>query len=130
MKWNVIIITIVCGVGTAMAELPPPSDTVKAQMDEKKAKAAWQTKVEAFQLCKAQDRVAAEYLRTASKTAGVKPPASAAPPCTEPGAFAYTPARPLEAAGAHSPAETAASPPNSDKPHADVKPNSPSAPAR
>lgn len=72
---------------------------------------------------------------TAAASAAVRPTAQAAPsaaaasgtpvaatppaPCVDPGPFAYNPPeqKPLEAAGAHSPSGTAASPPS-------VKPNS------
>jgi hypothetical protein len=78
-----------------------------------------------YLLCKSQDKVAASYYKTA-KTAGkdVKP-AAATPPCADPGVFVYTPpeaAKPIEAAGAHSPTATAASPPSTKAPDASVNP--------
>ncbi len=57
--------------------------------------------------------------------AGATPVAFAAPtPCSEPGPFAYTPPeqKPLEAAGAHSPAGTAASPPSGNATSAQIAP--------
>ena len=125
----------------ALAKLPPPDDATKAKAAETSAKQAWQAKVDGFQLCKAQDKVAAQYKKTAgtaSQTA--KPESSAAlpvasapaaaasgtpvaaappPPCQDPGPFAYNPPeqKPLETSGAHSPTGTAASPPS-------VKPDS------
>jgi hypothetical protein len=125
--------------GLAFAKLPAPDDAAKAKAAETAAKAAWQAKVDGFQLCKAQDKVAATYLKSAGKN-GNKPvatpvaatPASAAsaagtqaaapaplPPCTDPGPIAYNPPdqKPLEASGAHSPSGTAANPPS-------VKPDS------
>ncbi len=64
--------------------------------------------------------MAAAYYKSA-KAAGkeTKPPAPA-PACADPGPFAYTPpeAKPLEAAGAHSPAGTATSPPSTRQPDA------------
>lgn len=108
----------------ALAKLPALSDEAKAKAAEAAAKAAWTGKVEAFQLCKAQDKVAAAYFKTA-KAAGkeTKAPA-AAPACAEPGPFAYTPpeAKPIEAAGAHSPAGTATSPPSTKQPDAVANP--------
>lgn len=101
--------------GPAQAKLPPPDDAAKAKAAEAAAKAAWQGKVDAYQLCKAQDRVAAFYKKTAG-SAPSKPatPATAAPPapCIEPGPFAYNPPeqKALEPSGAHSPTGTAASP--------------------
>jgi hypothetical protein len=64
--------------GLALAKLPPLDDAAKAKAAEAAAKAAWQGKVDNYQLCKVQDRVAAAY----KKTAAAKPaamPASAAP---------------------------------------------------
>ena len=100
--------------GVALAKMPPLSDDAKAKAAESAARAAWTDKVAAYQLCQAQDRVAARY-RTAMSSA--TPALALAPtqtaPCADPGPF--TPpmaAKPLEAAGAHSPAETAKGPPN------------------
>jgi hypothetical protein len=94
----------------AAAKLPPPTPEVKAKADEEKAKKDWSDKVAAFKLCQSQDRIAAKYRETAG---GNAKPAVQTPACTDPGPFtaaAGTP--PLEAAGAHSPARTAAQPPN------------------
>jgi hypothetical protein len=111
----------------AFAKLPAPSAEEKAKAPEAAAKAAWAAKVDAYQLCKSQDKVAASYYTTA-KAAGkeTKPAAAAAPACSDPGAFVYAPpaeaAKPIEAAGAHSPAATAASPPNTQQPDAVANP--------
>ena len=104
----------------ALAKLPPPDDATKAKAAETSAKQAWQAKVDGFQLCKAQDKVAVQYRKTAGNAAGktAKPestampvaasapaasaaPAAAAsgtpvaaappPPCQDPGPFAYNP---------------------------------------
>jgi len=114
----------------ALAKLPAPDDAAKAKAAEAAAKTAWQGKVDAFQLCKSQDRVAAHYRKTsgaaAAKTAAAPakpasgaakaasaPQVAAAPaPCTDPGPFVYTPpvmaAAPAPAAAA-APAAPAAS---------------------
>ena len=47
--------------GTAAAKLPPPDEAAKAKAAEAAARTAWQAKLDAFQLCKAQDRVVAGY---------------------------------------------------------------------
>jgi hypothetical protein len=47
--------------GTALAKLPAPDPAAKAKADETSAKAAWQAKVDAFQLCKSQDKIAARF---------------------------------------------------------------------
>ncbi len=111
--------TLGCGAGllavSAWAKLPPPSDEAKAKAAEAAAKAAHAGKVDGFKLCQAMDRVAA-YYRADAKKAGkdVKPPTETAA-CADPGPFAPAP---LEAAGAHSPPKTAATPPNTATPAA------------
>ena len=125
-------------VAAAHAKLPPLDDAAKAKAAETAARSAWQAKVDAYQLCKAQDAVAAKYRKSAggmvktaapaqakdAKAAAPQPQAaasgtpvassSALPPCTDPGPFAYNPPeqKPLETSGAHSPSGTAASPPS------------------
>ena len=93
----------------ALAKLPAPTP-------EAAAKAAWSGKVDNYKLCQAQDRVAAHYRKTAKDAK----PAAASAPCADPGPFAYTPpaAKPIEAAGAHSPPGTASSPPSTTTPAA------------
>ena len=121
-----LIATMVAGFSVAaIAKLPPLSDEAKLKAAETAAKSAWSGKVDGYLLCKSLDKVAASYYKTA-KTAGkdTKPP-TATPPCADPGAFAYAPpeaAKPIEAAGAHSPAATAASPPSTKQPDAVVNP--------
>lgn len=106
--------------GTALAKLPPPDPAAQAKADETKAKATWQAKVDGYQLCKAQDRIAAKFGgkgngAAKAQAATAKPPASGAtaaasapaaaasgasgtpvassapPPCIDPGPFAYSP---------------------------------------
>ena len=141
---------LIVACGLAFAKLPPPDEATKAKAAETSAKAAWQAKVDAYQLCKAQDKVAAQYMKTAGKTVASKDtkpvtpaqpataqPAVAAasgtpivtaaaplPPCAEPGPFAYNPPeqKPLETSGAHSPSGTAASPPSVKSPSAEMAP--------
>jgi hypothetical protein len=121
------ILITVCLAGLpllSLAKLPPLSDEAKAKAAEAAAKAAWTGKVDAFLLCKSQDKVAAAYFKTAKATGKETKPPSAAPACADPGPFAYTPpaAKPLEAAGAHSPAGNASSPPNTKVPDANGNP--------
>lgn len=47
--------------GAATAKLPALSPEAQAKAEEAKQKTAWSDKVAAYQLCKAQDRVAAAY---------------------------------------------------------------------
>ena len=126
MKKLLITSMLLGACSLATAKLPLPTPEAKAKSDEAATKAAWAGKVDAFKLCHTQDRVAASYLK-AAQAAGKEPkPATATPPCADPGAFAYMPAvapKPLEAAGAHSPATTAASPPSTKVPDAVTNPN-------
>jgi hypothetical protein len=142
--------------GLALAKLPAPQldEAAQAKAAEAKAKAAWQGKVDAYQLCKVQDRIAARYktnhpaaAQPAPATQAAKPattPASSTqgaatpvadigtapkiPACTDPGPFAYTPAtqKPLETSGAHSPPGTATSPPSVKAESAKMTPAKPS----
>jgi len=148
MKQLLIPALLACACGVAAAKIPAPvlDDAAKAKAAEAAAKTAWQGKVDAWQLCKAQDKVAAHYRKGGAASAKdakaapkeAKPVAAAAPaagasaagtpvaaapaiaPCMDPGPFAYTPPeqKPLEASGAHSPPGTASSPPSTAAPAA------------
>lgn len=125
MKKLLIVSLLVSASAMALAKLPPPSDEAKAKAAEAAAKAAWAGKVDAYQLCKSQDKVAASYYLSAKAAGKETKPATALPPCADPGAFSYAPpivAKPIEAAGAHSPAATAISPPSSKTPAAAIAP--------
>lgn len=124
MKASTLLTALVFALATAavQAKLPAPSDEAKAKAAEAAAKTAHAGKVDNYKLCQSQDRVAAQY-RATLKSAGKAASAPAAvPACADPGAFVYAPpavaAPPLEAAGAHSPAKTAASPPSTTTPAA------------
>ncbi len=111
-------------VSIAVAKLPPLSDEAKAKAAEMAAKTAWGDKTAAYQLCQSQDKVAAKY-RASAKAAAAAATTSAASasaptlaPCADPGPF--QPAPPIEAAGAHSPATTAAAPPSGAKPQSET----------
>jgi hypothetical protein len=89
--------------GAAFAKLPPLSPEAQAKADEAKQKTAWSDKVAAYQLCQAQDRVAAAYRKAKgaqpreqaaapadAAAAPAAPAASAAPtipPCQDPGPY-------------------------------------------
>ena len=133
--FNYAVLTglVLTATSLALAKLPGLSDEAKAKAAEAAAKTAWTGKVDNYQLCKSQDKVAASYYKSA-KAAGkeTQAPATALPACADPGAFVYTvaapaaaasaPAKPIEAAGAHSPAATAVSPPSTTKPDAMLNP--------
>jgi hypothetical protein len=101
------------------------TDEAKAKADEAKAKTAWAAKVDSYKLCLSMDRAAGNYFKTAASTGkSVKPAAAALPACADPGPFTYVAAaatavaKPVEAAGAHSPSTQAASPPSGKAPAA------------
>ena len=137
----------------AFAKIPAPvlDDAAKLKAAETAAKTAWTAKVDSYQLCKAQDKVAARFRSGSAKdakaaaapakpapvaaapaAAGAPPAAgtpvaaapAAIPPCMDPGPFAFTPPeqKPLETSGAHSPPGTASSPPSNRAPAAESNP--------
>jgi hypothetical protein len=131
MRHALVPLALVLLASAAAAKLPPPSDAAKAKQVATAAKAAWQAKVDGYELCKVQDRVAAMYRKKSgegaaapskagpasapAKPASGTPVASAPPPpCADPGPFASNDPqqKPLETSEAHSPAGTAASPPS------------------
>jgi hypothetical protein len=105
---------------TAFAKLPAPSDEAKAKAAEAAAKTAHAGKMDAYLLCKSQDKVAAHVQKTNKAQAG-KPVTTA--PCADPGKFVYTPpeaAASAPAAAASAPA-VAAAPAKAAAPAAPVK---------
>lgn len=147
---NKLLIPLVLATawGAALAKIPAPvlDDAAKLKAAEAAAKTAWTAKVDAYLLCKAQDKVAAKFRSTAAKdTAKAAVPAAAPaavggtpvaaapapiPPCADPGSFAFTPPdqKPLEASGAHSPPGNASSPPSTRAPAATTNPAPPKSP--
>ena len=124
MKTVAIVVLLSLASSVALAKLPALNEEAKAKAAEAAAKTAWSGKVDSYLLCKWQDKAAASYYHSAKAAGKATKPATALPACTEPGPFAYTPpdAKPLEAAGAHSPATTATSPPSGKQPDAVVNP--------
>jgi len=117
-----LLMLIALGVQPVWAAV---SDQDAAKAAEAKAKAAWTTKVAAYQLCAAQDRVVAHFHASLAAAGKSAPEPVATPPCTDPGPFAYASEQapqPREGSGAHSPAETAKQPPSSPQPEAADKP--------
>lgn len=107
----------------ALAKLPALSDEAKAKAAEAAAKAAWADKVGAYKLCQAMDRTAAAYRQGLSSAGQAASAPDATPPCADPGPFvaqAPAEAKPLEAAGAHSPTGMATSPPSSKATSAEI----------
>ena len=111
---RVLLAFALMGAVVAHAKLPAPvpDDAAQAKAAEAKARADHANKVGAYQLCAVQNRLAAQYGSASS--------AANATPCANPGPFVYAAAeqKPAEAAGAHSPADTAVSPPSTQVPAA------------
>lgn len=137
MKTMISILAVLVSTA-AFAKLPAMNDEAKVKAAEAAAKAAHSGKVANFQLCKSVEKTAEHYYKTAKATGKETKPATDTPACIDPGAFVYVPAppapvaaatagKPIEAAGAHSPASIAASPPSGKQPAATI--SAPGAPA-
>jgi hypothetical protein len=92
-----LVLATLLGAAQVSAKLPAPSDEAKAKAAEAAAKAAHNAKVDAFQLCKSMDKVAADYYAAAKKAGTETKPSVATPACADPGPFVYTPAAPAPA---------------------------------
>lgn len=128
-NWSIRILVGVlgaaCACGAAIAKLPVPAPTPESEAAAAAAaaKAAWSSKVAAFKMCQAQDQAVAHYMASAQAAGKEVKPATPVPACVDPGPFAVAePAKPIEAAGAHSPTETAVAPPSTKQPDAEVNP--------
>jgi hypothetical protein len=118
--------------GLALAKLPAPDDATKAKAAETAAKAAWQGKVDAYKLCQVQDRIAAQYRKSAASrpvanvpagmttnaSTGAAAPAATAAPASATAAAATAPTTPSNsgnptttAQGGGTPAPTVAAAP-------------------
>jgi hypothetical protein len=119
-------IALIAGLALAPAwsALPPPNDEQKSRAAAAAVKAAWEDKVALYKLCLAMDRTAAAYRRDARAAGHEVAPPTPTPSCADPGPApapaTATASRPLEASGAHSPPETAAGPPSTNKPAAET----------
>ena len=87
MKSSFVFIAGCALAVSALAKLPAPSDEAKAKAAEAAAKTAHVGKVDAYLLCKSQDKVAADYRKKAAGKASTP-----TPPCADPGKFVYAPA--------------------------------------
>jgi hypothetical protein len=120
----IVVLMTIAYAGLVCAKLPPPSDAAKAQAAQTAAKAAWDDKVGQYKTCRAMDRVAEVYRREQKAQGKDLPPPPATAPCADPGPYVapVTPvaSKPLEASGAHSPPETATSPPSTNVPAAEA----------
>ena len=122
IRTTFIALGIVAAATTsAFAKLPAVSDEAKAKAAEAAAKTAWSDKVGAYQLCQSMDRVAEQYRKKAKAEGRTTPAPVDTPRCADPGPYAAPAAsKPLEAAGAHSPPETATAPPSSKATHSEI----------
>lgn len=75
--------------GTAAAKLPPPSEEAKAKAAETAAKNAHNAKVAAYELCKVENQLAAEYFAAGQRAGKTMPTPQPTPACVDPGPFAY-----------------------------------------
>ena len=118
MKRIVTLSLLILGTQFALAKLPAPTltDEAKAKAAEAAAKTAHGNKVADFQLCRSMDRVALRYQGDAKKAGKDAKPATATPPCADPGAFVF-------------PAPAAAAPPAAATPAAAAAPTAAKAPA-
>jgi hypothetical protein len=91
----------------AKLPVPPQTDEAKAKAAEAAAKAAHAGKVEAYKLCKSQEKTAAHYFRT---TKADPKSVTATAPCADPGAYVS----PTAAAPAPAAAPPAAAAPAKD----------------
>lgn len=63
--WIAAMLAAACGASLAKIPAPVLDDAAKAKAAEAAARTAWQGKLAAFQLCRAQDKVAAYYRKSA-----------------------------------------------------------------
>ncbi|RZJ21967.1 MAG: hypothetical protein EOO54_11955 [Haliea sp.] len=103
MKQLLLPALLATACSLALAKLPVPvlDDAAKAKAAEAAAKAAWTGKVDAYQLCKVQDKVAAHYRKTATSLAAgaTAAPAKDAKPGSGAAAAASAPAPAASGAG-------------------------------
>lgn len=111
---------LILAAGGAAAKLPAPSPEAQAQAAQAKAKADHTAKIDSYKLCLSQDRTAEHYRQHAKAQGKEAPPPAQTAACADPGPYVAQP--PLEQAGAHSPAQTAATPPNSAAPQQPAAP--------
>jgi hypothetical protein len=113
MKRLIFIAVSALLAASSFAKIPAPvlSDEAKAKAAEAAAKTAFNGKVDAYKLCLSMDKSAAHYYKTAQAAGKATKPATAIPPCADPGAFVYPPpVAPAAAAAPAAPAPAAAAP--------------------
>lgn len=110
MNKTLLMLALVAVSTAALAKLPAPvlDDAAKAKAEEAKAKTAHSGKVAAYQLCLSMDRAAANHQKTLAAAGKTAKPATATPPCADPGPFVWP--APASAAAPAAPAPAAAAP--------------------
>jgi hypothetical protein len=106
MSMRLLSLLLLAAFGSgAWAKLPAPQldEAAKAKAAETTAKAAWQAKIDAFQLCKSQDKVAARF----KGSGNAKPVPVVATPASAPAAAASAPTAAASAPTAAASAATA-----------------------
>jgi hypothetical protein len=78
MKRTLVPALLAALCGLALAKLPAPDPATKAKADETAAKNAWQGKVDAYQTCKVQDKIAAAYAKSSGKAVSAASKAASA----------------------------------------------------
>jgi hypothetical protein len=97
---------------SAFAKLPAPvlSDEAKAKAAEAAAKTAHNGKIDSYKLCLSMEKTSAHFFKTAQSASKPAKPATATPPCADPGAFVYPPPAAPATVAAATPAAPAAAP--------------------
>jgi hypothetical protein len=98
---------LLLALGAVQAKLPAPSDEAKAKAADAAAKTAWSNKTADFQLCRAQERVAARFHAEATKSGRAVNAPTATPACADPGPFVAVAAAGAAPASAPVPAASA-----------------------
>jgi len=100
MYKNTLLMVSLVLCTSAFAKLPALSDEAKAKAAEVAAKTVWSGKLDAFALCKSQNKAAASYFKAAKAAGKETKPATDMPACADPGTFVYVPALGLPASTA------------------------------
>jgi hypothetical protein len=120
MKIAVTLVAVL-STGLVFAKLSPLSEEAQAKAAEAAAKSAWSDKVGLYKTCLAMDRTAEAYRKSLKEAGKDAPTPASASSCVDPGPYVPVTAanpKPMEASGAHSPPETATTPPSSQTPQA------------
>lgn len=87
MKKITLLVSAMALSLSAVAKLPAPSEEAKAKAAEAAAKAAHGNKVAGYQLCKANEKAAAHYFKTAKASGKATAAPVDTPACVNPGAY-------------------------------------------